>query len=179
VEALGDFSKAVGDYYGDLRVACKSTSAKLLVSVLLIGWLSWTVAVATICHPVQAIGFQFWLQHERVPRFYTWHQATAGLIEATVALVGISIVMLVATVLFYRNAQYMVKLWPVPAVLIGVVGSGAWWMDKGFFDSPGVLFGFSALALTVGCEAVCEHLGADFVFGKGIRPKREEAPSWG
>jgi hypothetical protein len=169
--------EAVGKYYGNLRVACGR--AKLLVSVLIAGWLSWPVSVATMFHPTDAIGFQFWLQREPVPRFYTWHQATAGVIDASVTLGCISIVMLGATVLFYRRAKFMVKLWPVPAVLIGGVASAGWWLYSGFLDKPGVLFGLSALAFTVICEAVCEHLGADFVFGKGVRPKREETSSWG
>ena len=95
--------EAVGKYYGDLRVACGR--GKLLVSVLIAGWLSWPVAVATMFHPTDAIGFQFWLQNVSVPRFYTWHQATAGVIDASATLGCISIVMLGATVLFYRRAQ--------------------------------------------------------------------------
>lgn len=169
--------ETIGDYFGDLHAAC--SRAKLLVVVMIAGWLSWPVAVATVFHPTQAIGFQFWMQSEPVPRFYTWSQATAGTIDAAIGLFGVTIVMLGATVLFYRSAKFWVKLWPMPAVLIGVIGNAGWWIDKAFFDRPGVLLGFSAVALALFCEAVCEHLGADFVFGKGVRPKRgESSSSW-
>jgi len=169
--------EALGKYCGDLQIACGR--AKLLVSVLVAGWLLFPVAVVTMFYPTDAIGFQHWMEHDAVPRFYTWHMATVGFFEAAAAtFIGLSPAMFLATVLFFRRAKFFVKLWPVPGVLVGVIANGFWWLDTGFFDRPGALAGLASLVLMVICEAICEHLGADFVFGKDNRPSRDEESSW-
>ena len=162
--------KAVGKYYGDLTIA--AGRAKLMTSVLIGGWLLFPVAVQTVLHPTHAIGFEHWLQQQEVPRYYTMHMVTIGEVKALGALITLFVFMLGATVLFYRRAGYWVKLWPVPALLVGVLANSVWLLHTGFFDRIGMLAGFSSLALMVICEAVCENLGADFVFGKGQRPQR-------
>jgi hypothetical protein len=160
----------LGKYYGDLRVA--ADRGKLVSSVLVIGWLLFPVAVQTAFHPADAVGFEYWLQHQPVPRFYTEHMVAAGEITAAMALIGLGLFMLGATVLFYRRAGYWVKLWPAAAIVVGLIANGVWWYHTGYFDRVGALAGATSLALMVICEAVCEHLGADFVFGQGKRPRR-------
>jgi hypothetical protein len=160
----------LGKYCGNLWVAggrAKFSSAALLTTAVL-----FPVAVQTAFHPADAIGFEYWLQRQPIPRFFTMEMVSAGEITAAMALIGLSLFMLGATVLFYRGAGFWVQLWPVAGVLVGLLGNCAWWLDKGFFDATGALAGLASLALMVACEAVCEHLGADFVFGHGRRPKR-------
>lgn len=162
--------KSTGKYYGDLKIA--AGRGKLSSGVLIACWLVFPVAVQTVLHPTQAIGFEYWLQGQEVPRYYTMQMATAGELKALMALGGLILLMLGATVLFYRRAGYWVKLWPVPGLAVGIMANAAWWAHSGFFDRIGALAGLSALAVMVICEAVCEHIGADFVFGKGNRPQR-------
>jgi hypothetical protein len=170
--------EAIGKYCDNFLAACGR--AKLWTSVLLIGWLLFPVGIQTVFNPTDAIGFQTLIQHQPIRRFYTWRMAEAGEFDATFALVTLSLLMLWATVLFFRRTQYFVKLFPVAGLLAGIIANGLWWFDKGFFDQTGALAGLAPLALMVSCEAACEHFGADFVFGKGNRPSREEAEaaSW-
>ena len=78
---------------------------------------------------------------------------------------------MVCTVLFYRRAQMEGKsiatpaLWPVAALLAGVLGNAAWWFGTGAFDPSGCIVGLSSAALTVGGEVLCNRLGREFVFG--------------
>jgi hypothetical protein len=162
--------KSFGKYYADLRVA--TGKAKVTMLVLIAGWVLFPVAVQSMFHPTHPIGFEYWLQGQPVPRMYTIQQTTAGELKAIASVAILSLFIFGATVLFYRKAAYSVKLWPVPGLLIGIVGNGAWWFHTGFFDSFGALVGGLSLVLMVLCEAVCEHLGQDFVFGKGVRPQR-------
>lgn len=162
--------RSVGKYYGDLKIA--AGRAKLTTSVLIAGWLLFPVAVQTVLHPTHAVGFEFWLQQQEVPRYYTMHMVTVGEVKAIASLITLFLFMLGATALFYRRAGYWVRLWPVPALIVGIIANSAWWLHTGFFDRIGFLVGCSSLALMVICEAICENLGADFVFGKGQRPRR-------
>jgi hypothetical protein len=164
----------MGRYYGDVREAF--ARAGFVGWLLAASWLLYPVAIQTVLHPSDAIGLQYWLQGQPVPHFFTVAMLRAGEITALIGLVVLSLFVLGLTVLFYRRADYMVWLWPLAGLLLGVAGNGGWWISKGFFDGPGALAGWAPLALMVIGEGVCERMGADFVFGKGNRPGRQ---SWG
>jgi hypothetical protein len=161
--------ESLGKYWGNLRVAGGKAPGPTLT--LLVLWAIFPTAVQTVFHPWQAIGFQFWLQKLPVPRLYTPHQVSVGEMEALAAMVVLGLMTFFTTVAFYRSATFSVKLWPVPGIFVGCVGGIAWWYYTGFFDTFGALALMTSLALMVLCEALCEHLGQDFVFGKGVRPQ--------
>ena len=163
-------SKAFGKYYGNLRVAMGK--AKLATLVLILLWMIFPTAVQTVFHPWHAIGIEYWLQSQDVPRYYTPRQVTVGEMKALGYLVALGLLTLGTTVLFYRKAGFSVKLWPVPGLVVGLIGGIGWWFYTGFFDTFGAFALMTSLALMVLCEALCEHFGQDFVFGKGHRPQR-------
>jgi hypothetical protein len=170
------WGRDLGRYYGSLVEAFQRAVAPVLV--IAVGWLLYPVALQTVVHPADAAGFGYWMEGQPVPRFFTSQALIAGEIKALLALAGLSLVLLVAVVLFYRQVKFAVPIWPLAAVLVGVFGNGVWWGSTGYFDLLGALAGLTPLAMTVGCEAVCEKLGQDFVFGPGNRPRFNPNPGW-
>jgi hypothetical protein len=117
------------------------------------------------------IGWQYKWHGHHVPHFLTAQQLSAGFVTALVALALLVAFQLVCTVLFFRRAQLggaklaAPALWPLAAVLAGVLGNAAWFVGTGAFDVGGCVVGLSSAALTVGIEMVVENLGRDFVLG--------------
>jgi hypothetical protein len=158
----------LGKYCGLLSVAFQRAGG--LMCMLAVGWLLYPVALKMVVYPNHLIGFEYWIQRQLVPSSFTSEMHSAGEIEAIGGLVILSLLLLGLVVLFYRKAQFSIALWPLAAVLIGVLGNGAWWVGTQEFDLMGAIVGLMPLAIMVVCEAVCEQLGQDFVFGPGNRP---------
>jgi hypothetical protein len=131
--------------------------AGVLGWILVAIWLMYPFAVQTVIHPGDAVGFQQWIQG-----------------FALIVLAGLSLLQLGVLVLIYRRVQFAFSIWLLALLLIGGIANMIWWMRTGYFDLAGALAGLTPLALVVGCEAACEKLGMDFVFGKGRRPHYED-----
>jgi hypothetical protein len=134
-------------------------------------WLLFPVAFVTVLHPSDAVGFQLWLQGFVVPHFMSDRALYAGEGVALAALAALSLLQLVIVTLIYRRAQFFVQLWPLALFLVGVVANGIWWMRTGYFDPSGALAGLMPVFAAIACHAVCERLGAEFVFGPGAKPQ--------
>jgi hypothetical protein len=146
------------------------------------GWRGWLllalfmlypVAVQTVLHPSDAVGFQYWLQGEPVPHLFTTHMLVAGELAALFSLIGLSLAVFVVTLLFYRKAGYWFRLWPLVGITVGGFGNLGWWFYTGHFDPFGALAGLAPLSLSVVIFAICDHLGRDFVMG--TKPMRAGA----
>ena len=121
-------------------------------------------------HPQDAAGFWYWLNSQHPPSFYTSHEVVRGEFAAILALGFVMFVYLVAITLFFRRTQYFVALWPLAGLLVGVVGNAGFWIGTGYWDTTGALAGWIPAVMAGIGSAVCEGLGANFVFGKGGGP---------
>ena len=141
--------------------------------LLVATWLLYPVAVVTVFHPADAVGFQLWLQGFVVPNTMTDRALYAGEAAALLALAVLSLVQWVIITLIYHRSQFFVQLWPLALFLIGFIANGVWWLRTGYFDPLGALAGLTPLVAAVACHGVCERLGAAFVFGPGEKPQFE------
>jgi hypothetical protein len=159
---------AVARYLGGLHEAWRVSGVLgyLLVAV----WLSYPVAVVTVFHPSDAVGFQLWLQGFAVPSAMTDQALNAGLAVAVVALATLSLFQWVIVTLIYRRARFFVRLAPLALFLVGGIANGIWWLAKGYFDPIGAMAGLMPALAAIVCQGVCEHLGANFVFGPDRPP---------
>jgi hypothetical protein len=146
----------------------------ILGYLLMMVWLLYPVAVVTVFHPADAVGFQAWLQGVAIPRFMTSRMLYAGEAAALLALAVLSLFQLGLIVLIYRRAQFFVQLWPLAVCLVGGLANGIWWLRTGYFDPMGALAGLTPLVAAVVCHGVCERLGGNFVFGPGEKPHFED-----
>jgi hypothetical protein len=144
-------------------------------------WL-WLVAVLwAVCpfflrtafmNPSDMIWLQDVLQGVPVPHFFSAQQSMAGEIEAVFALAVLILVQLVGTVMFYRRSALNIGavatpvLWPMAALLPGVLGNAGWLAWTGQFDFLGCLIGLTPAWLTFGGEVIINRLGKQFVHGK-------------
>jgi hypothetical protein len=167
-EELGRF---IGRHFG--APFAMLARAGVLTWILVAIWLMYPFAVQTVIHPGDAVGFQ-WIQGFQVSRYLTSQALVAGEITALIVLAGLSLLQLGVLVLIYRRVQFAFSIWLLALLLIGFVANGIWWLRTGYFDLAGALAGLTPLVLVVGCEAACEKLGMDFVFGKGQRPHYED-----
>ncbi len=162
---------AIARYLGGLQEAWQESG---VFGWLLVGvWMLYPVAVVTAYHPGDAVGFQAWLQGLAIPDFASNRMLVTGEVVALLSLAALSLFQFGVIVLIYRRAQFFVQLWPLGAVLLGVIGNGVWWMWKGYFDPFGALAGLTPVVAAVVCQGVCEQLGANFVFGPGAKPQYE------
>jgi hypothetical protein len=156
-----------GRYFEETRIAFGRAP---MASWLLVGiWLVYPVAVQTVLHPSDAVGFQDWLQGLTVPHEFTRRMLMAGELSALFGLVGLSLGMFVATIMLYRKAGFWFRLWPLVGLVSGFFGNLGWWIHKGYFDPVGALAGLAPLSLAVMIFALCDKLGRDFVFGKDAK----------
>ena len=112
------------------------------------------------------IWLQDWAQGLAVPLSFTDKQTTVGFVEAVIALAVLVMWQLIATTAFYRRAALDLggpvatpPLFPLAALLPGVIGNAAWLGGTGYFDLAGCLIGLSPVALTVGCEIIVNRIG--------------------
>jgi hypothetical protein len=163
--------KGVDRYLGGLYEAWTVSG---IYGYLLVGvWLLYPVAVVTVFHPSDAVGFQLWLQGFAVPHSMTSRALNAGEGVALLSLVVLSLFQFGVITLIYRRAQFFVQFWPLALFLIGGIANGAWWYKTGYFDPEGALAGLTPLVAAVVCHGVCERLGGEFVFGPGRKPQYE------
>jgi hypothetical protein len=142
--------------------------------LLVMVWLLYPVAVVTVFHPSDAVGFQLWLQGFVVPHVMTSRALYAGEAAAVLALAMLSLIQLVIVTLIYRRSGYRVHLWPLAVVLVGGIANGIWWWRTGYWDFWGAMAGLSPVLAALVCHGVCERLGARFVFGPGAKPHYED-----
>jgi hypothetical protein len=163
---------AISRYLGGLYEAWVVSG--FLGWLLVLVWLWYPVAVVTVFHPSDAVGFQLWLQGFAVPRYMSTRALNAGEGVAFAVLVTLSLLQLGIVTLIYRRAQFYVQLWPLATFLIGGIANAVWWIRTGYFDPEGALAGLSPLVAVVACHTACERLGGNFVFGKGEKPQYQE-----
>lgn len=161
---------AIVRYFGGLVDTWQASGifGYLLVCV----WLLYPVAVVTVFHPSDAVGFQLWLQGFAVPRVMTNQALNAGEGAAVLALAILSLLQLGIVTLIYRRAQDYVRLLPLAIVLVGVIANGIWWLRTGYFDPAGAMAGLSPVGAAILCQGVCEKLGGKFIFGANYQGAR-------
>jgi hypothetical protein len=147
----------------------------LIVIGVALGWFAFPFAIATACHPSDVIRLHAALLGLPMPHLFTAQQLASGFVQATVALVVLVVFQLVGTVLFYRRARLFnvgavaaPVLWPLAALLTGILGNACWFVGTGQFDLIGCVIGVSSVVLTEVCEWAVEGLGRDFVFGPAL-----------
>jgi hypothetical protein len=169
---VGEFKREeerkMGHFSYDFGVALRRGG--FLNWVIVACWFLVPVLGQTIMHPTDAAGFWYWLNSQQSLRFYSSHEVVRGEFTAVLALGAVIFVYLVVVTLFYRKTQVPVALWPVAALLVGVIGNAGWWFGTGYWDNTGALAGFFPAALAGLSSLVCERLGANFVFGSSNRP---------
>jgi hypothetical protein len=141
--------------------------AGLLSWVYLFGWLLYPVAIASLLHPSDVLGFQYWIQGLAVPGYYSMQSLVVGELVAVVSLATLTFGEFVVMVLLCRRLGYALTLWPVAAALVALLGNAAWFLLKNYYAPEGLLLGFTPVVLTVGVEAICARMGAGFTFGAG------------
>ena len=147
----------------------------LIVIGVALGWALLPFAITTCLHPSDVIRLQAKLQGLTLPNSFTVGQLASGFVQAIVAGVVLIVFQLVGTVLFYRRARLFnvgavaaPVLWPLAAVLTGILGNACWLVGTGQFDWFGCLIGFTPVVLAELCEWVVEGLGRDLIFGPAI-----------
>jgi len=161
-----------GKYLRSLHAAWLESG--ILGYLLVMVWLLYPVAVVTVFHPADAVGFQAWMQGLAIPRFMTSRMLNAGEAVAVLALAVLSLLQFGLVVLIYRRAQFYVQLWPLAVFLVGGIANGIWWLRTGYWDFWGAMAGLTPLVAAVANHGVCERLGGNFVFGPGAKPHYED-----
>jgi hypothetical protein len=170
---MNNFRETAGVYGGQLHAAAARVRLGWLV---VLGWIAFPFVLRTLLRPGDAIRLQYILQGQPVPHFLTAQQLGVGLVETFAALAVLIVFQLICTVLFYRAAQAAQlgqpvatpALWPLAALLPGLIGNAAWFVGTGYFDLTGCVIGFAAIPFTVAAEIVVNNLGRDFVFGPRV-----------
>jgi hypothetical protein len=170
---MDSFRDVAGAYAMDLHAAAVRVRLGWMVAL---GWVAFPFMLQTLLHPGDAIRLQYIVQGETPPHFLTAQQLGAGLVETVATLAVLLLVQMVCTVLFYRAARIArhgepiatPTLWPLAALLPGVIGNAAWFVGTGYFDTSGFLIGLTPVVLTVAAEMVINQLGRDFVFGPAV-----------
>jgi hypothetical protein len=169
---MDSFRDRAGAYVADVQVGY--VRAGLIGWLVALGWIAFPFALQTLLHPGDAIQLQYVLQGQTPPQILTAQQTGVGFVETVFALAVLMLFQLVNTVLFYRRAQLSgaavatPTLWPLAAILPGVIGNAAWYVGTGYSDTTGFLIGLTPVALTVAAETLCDRLGRDFVLGPAV-----------
>ena len=180
------FRDWLGFYAADVHVAYARDKG-LTGGLVAAGWCAFPFALQALLHPGDVIRWLYKLHGHHALHVLTAQLLGVGVTYALIALALLAAFQLVCTVLFYRRAQMNGEtlatppLWPLAAVLPGVLGNVAWFLGTGVFDVGGCVVGLSAAALTVGIEMVVANLSRDFVLGFSAtneHPPQPEFSSW-
>jgi hypothetical protein len=144
--------------------------AGILGFILICIWLVYPVAVQTVIHPTDAVGFQAYIQGLPIAQEVTRQVMIYGELSALFMLAFLTLLQFLVLLFIYRRVQYTFSTWLVALILIGGIANGVWWLRTGYFDPWGAFAGLMPLIAMVGLQGVLERLGQDFVFGKGVRP---------
>jgi hypothetical protein len=136
---------SIGNYYESVVIGMRRGG--FLSWVIVASWFLIPILAQTIMHPSDAAGFWYWLNGQHVPRYYSSHEIVRGEFTTVLVLAGVLFANLVATTLFYRRTQFWLSLWPLAALLVGVIGNAGWWFGTGTWDSAGALVGWMPAAL--------------------------------
>jgi hypothetical protein len=163
------FIDQAGVYASDLHVA--HSRAGVWLWLVTLGWGVLPFALRTAVNPGDMIWFQYWVQGLSPPLRFTAQQTAVGLVEAVIAVLVLLLLQIVGTVLFYRRSALDVgpvatpALFPLAALLPGVLGNAAWYGWTGDFDWQGCLIGLAPAWLAFGAGIVVNRLGRNFVYG--------------
>jgi hypothetical protein len=157
----------------DSAYAIALRRAGILKGVILVCWFAVPALAVTIMHPSDAAGFAYWINGLPVPHYFMSNQVMRGEVTAIFALGATIFVYLAAMVLFYRRAGGFIALWPLAALLVGVIGNLGWFIGTGAWDSSGCMAGWMPAVLAGIGAAAGERWCADLVFGEGNRPTVE------
>jgi hypothetical protein len=163
---------SMGGYTSELQVA--AVRARWITGLVALGWLLFPFGLASLLHPGDVINWHYLIQGEAPHKHLSLQQMGVGFVETIFALGVLLLLQLVGIVLFYRRAQVFgariatPALWPVAALLPGVVGNAIWFVCTGYFDPTGFVIGMAPTAITFAAERLCEQLGRDFVFGPRV-----------
>jgi hypothetical protein len=169
-ELLVGFSRNLYDETGRWRPI-----GWLIVVGVALGWAVFPFEIMTCVHPSDVIRLHAKMLGLTPPDAFTASQLASGFVQAVVAGVVLVVFQLVGTVLFYRRARLFnvgavaaPVLWPLGAILTGILGNACWLVGTGQFDWFGCLIGFTPVVLAELCEWVVEGLGRDLIFGPAI-----------
>lgn len=163
---------SMGAYASELQVA--ATRAGWISGLVAFGWVIFPFGLANLLHPSDVVNWHYVLQGEHPHKILTTQQMAAGFIEAVFELAILLLLQIVGVVLFYRHAQIYSgriaspALWPVAAVLPGLIGNALWFLCTQRLDVTGLVIGLSSMGITFCAEQLCEKLGDDFVFGRRV-----------
>lgn len=163
---------SMGAYASEMQIA--AVRAGWIVWPVAAGWIVFPFALATLLHPGDVVNLHYVLNGEAAHKTLTAQQICVGFVETVFALGILLLLQLVGTVLFYRRARIFgariaaPALWPVAALLPGLVGNALWFVCLGYVDVTGLVIGLVPTAITFAAERLCEQLGRDFVFGPRV-----------
>jgi hypothetical protein len=163
---------SMGAYMSEVQVA--AVRARGIIWMVAAGWIALPFGLATLLHPGDVINLQYVLQGEAKHKILTVQQMGVGFVETLFALGVLLLLQLVGTVLFYRRAQvYGARnstptLWPIAALLPGVIGNALWFVCTGYVDVTGLVIGLVPTAITFAAERLCDQFSRDFVFGPRV-----------
>jgi len=160
---MPDFVDRMSDYHGNVEGSLRS--AKEFTWLMFGGWIAFPFAIQTVLHPADAA--LLLMRMQGLPHPSVMPAASLGAeLFALIMLATLCVSHFFVSVVFFRRAGRVVPMYPVCGVLLGIIGNGLWWYFTAF-DPQGALVGFSAVALTVGCEILIDGRARNMAFGGG------------
>jgi hypothetical protein len=138
-------------------------------------WMALPFAVRAVMRPYNMICIESWMMGQPAPAYYTSQQATLALFLSLVVMGVIALVVYHALLLTYRRLGAWINLALPAGLTTGLFGNCFWWIFLDRFDATGMLVGCLPFVLTMFIQMRLQKAGADFVLGKGNRPR----PSFG
>jgi len=161
-----------GAYASEFQVA--AVRSRWVIWFVAAIWIAFPFGLATLLHPGDAINLQYFLQGEGKHKVLSTQQMGVGFVETIFVLAFLLVVQFLGVLHFYRRARMdgariaTPALWPVAALLPGVLGNAIWFVCTGYLDTTGLLIGLVPTAITFFAERLMERLGRDFVLGPRV-----------
>ncbi|WP_158920922.1 hypothetical protein [Acidisphaera sp. S103] len=138
------------------------------------GWLAVPVILQTLIHPRDAVGLRYFIEGLPQPLLYSTRGLVTGVV-LTVFVAGLVIFsQIVFRVLICRKMQARLRLSPLAAILIGIIGNATWYFSTGYYDSTGAFAGAVPGLLMFMLDHWVEKTAADFLFGPNDAPEADE-----